>query len=169
MNEDKTNSSAPSWTEGDPITDEQLSTIAKIILNWGQAESILGKALDFVYDVRHSDAGDLPHVLSIRKKVDYLKKKTKLNPPCDDFLCLLSEMFYCLKKFKYQRDIIAHGVIAHGGDGKASFLSFKDLSEIPMSELDSILERSRYACNIALHIFRSLAGLTREPLPKRPA
>jgi hypothetical protein len=156
------------WAPAKPVSDEDLIRIARIILNWGLVDLHLGNALIFLYKVEPGDRGDLLNVLDVRKKVDLISKRVKSMDHPDEIRALTKEIHHCLSHYKAGRDVVAHGVIMWGADGEPSFVSPRTYQLTELTELPRVLERSRYACNAAINIFKFFAGLPREPLPDRP-
>lgn len=157
------------WKEEEQITEQHMNDIGRVILNWGKADTFLGLALCFLYNLDGDNAADLLHVLDFKKKVDYLKKKTKKIPPCDGFDKLITEMHFCISNYKWERDAISHGTVMYNHDGKGEFMSMKNTEQkISLSALKLVLERSRYTLDVSIAILKVLAGEPISLLSVRP-
>jgi hypothetical protein len=156
------------WAPEKPVSDDDLIRIARIILNWGLVDMHLGHALTFLYKIEPEDRGDLLNVLDVRKKADLISRRVKSKVYPDEIREFIREIHHCLSNYKAGRDTVAHGVIMWGTDGESGFVSPRTYQLTELTELPRVLEKSRYACNVAINIFRFFAGLPREPLPERP-
>jgi hypothetical protein len=140
------------------LSDEELRTVARIVINWAHADSVLGLVLEGLYRIRGESASDLIHSLEMSRKIDLLirfKKRRKLADRAHRFL---AELKYAHDNYKQIRNLFSHGMILADDAGNWTAMSFKGQKADP-KELALALEQSKYAGLMANRILMALGGL----------
>ena len=129
---------------------------------------MLGVALAELYPMSPQHRGVLLNSLETRRKFLNIKDEMSKTQVSDGVLNAFREMNYCFETLKIERDVIAHGTILFGQDGKGSFTSTKNFYELPLSRMTEALDNAQYCLEVCRFITQTVIGQTPEPLRERP-
>ena len=144
---------------------------AHIILAWGAAESEIGDALAFVYDISDGAmADDLINILDGGKKITLLQRALERRDPKHVALPILRNIAKAHGMWAVDRNILAHGFGAVGDEGTFIF-SAKPKDPLPIKLFPELLNKANWLYLACSEVRRIVSGNPSSdfPLPSMPS